>query len=67
MLRIPHFLDSPLTEGSDVVKAQTPVALYSPGTFLSLSKPQVLVLLEELGKLIKLIYLIRSNLLPSGR
>jgi hypothetical protein len=71
MLRIPHSLDSRLTEGGEFVQSQASATLYSHDFFLisvtgthfcyRFSKPQVLARPKGLGRLVKFNYLIGSR------
>jgi hypothetical protein len=69
MLRIPHCVDSPLTDGGKVVSITTGRTLLPTNSLsasgihfcLRLSKPQCLARLEDLDKLKKCIHLIVSR------
>jgi hypothetical protein len=66
MLRIPHCVDSRLTDGSTIDSLTLRPSLYCPENFSPsdthfcqrLSKPEGLVRPEELGTLIRLVHLI---------
>jgi hypothetical protein len=70
MLRIPHYLDSLLTDGGKVVSPTHRPPFNYLADFGShfcwrLSEPQALVRQEGLGKLKKFIHIIGSNIEPA--